>query len=180
MTDIDEIFRASIAHEGDAGPTDVAAPLAGDDPREERAPIDLRDESEPDDVDLLVAEWNEEHADSGSRLAGARDVIAEHIGAHPTESAEAPAPLEDPETVDTDGVPKLSRKDRRRAQREIDRLQRETRGVPLDEHDPVSDDVTILPPSAEVVAAASDASTSPITSWVDAPTVPSTSHCLPS
>ena len=155
MTDIDEIFRASIDLEGDdPGPDDDAGGAS-------RRPIDLRDDDTLD-IGRLVARWNEEHDPSepderaSSRLAGARDVIADHIGSHPTETVEPPEPPDEP---DVDGVQKLSRRDRRRAQREIDQLQREVGDGPTAASDPATDDVNILPPSAEVVAAAAAAAT---------------------
>ncbi len=153
MTDIDEIFKASIDLEGhDAG--------AGDDiDGASVRPIDLRDDMF--DVARLVAQWNEEHDPSeqddpaASRFAGARGVIADHIGSHPAETVEPPEPIAEPEAMtEVGGVQKLSRRDRRRAQREIDRLQREIANTPAGDAGPGSDDVALLPTSAEFVASA--------------------------
>lgn len=168
MTDIDEIFRASIDREEPEG-------VSTDDGGAVRAPpIDPR-EDDAFDISRLVAEWNEEREEpptedvSGSRLAGAREAIAEHIGSHPAETAQPPEPPPEviaaaPEvTSDPESQPKLSRRDRRRAQREVDRLQRGASGGAVDAADETSDDVMILPPSEEVVAAAAAAGASAVT-----------------
>lgn len=111
-----------------------------------------------------------------SRLAGARQTLSEHIGAQPEVTVEPPAPaagdedgptgsgpppwvrpVDAPADVEGELIPPLSRRQQRRARREIDRLERECARKPYDPTDDTAE-VKLLgaAPSAPADARALD------------------------
>lgn len=150
MTDIDDLFRTSINAEQQRRP-DAMPPPSSQHPTDEETVIDL---------DLLVSDWNAERdrqrdardlsEESRGRLELARARMAERIGSHP-EAPLPPGPVatevpdwSDGHTARVEQDPDLfvnqSWRARRRARREIDRLQKQyaKEAPPAPDDDPVA------------------------------------------